>query len=216
MLPWGFFPPEEWKLWFLLLKLWDICIPVLCPLALSSVAFFIAGILLSLVNRCEPSSHGSPSWVRNITMLSVRAKRLSRILIMFFALGSSVRSSVLTLDSSEVLSFSLSLSLLFWVSISWESSVNEERGLTSRTSASLHLFSVLLFILLVVCLYRVESSSVGCRSRCRFRELYYVGTCEEVGDSLGSVFFEAFPLRGRTGIGFLENASAFTLIFPAL
>jgi len=48
-------------------------------LALPRVASFIAGTLLSLANRCEASSHESPSWDTNITMLSFRAKRLSWI-----------------------------------------------------------------------------------------------------------------------------------------
>jgi len=40
-------------------------------LALLSVASFMAEALLSLANRCEPSSHASPSRITNITMLSL-------------------------------------------------------------------------------------------------------------------------------------------------
>jgi len=84
-------------------------------LAFPRVAFFIVGILLSLANKCESSSHGSRSWIRNITMLSVRAKRLSQISIILFVLGSSVCSVLSRLNSSEALSSSLLLSLLFWI-----------------------------------------------------------------------------------------------------
>jgi len=62
--------------------------PCFMILALLRVASFIAGTLLSLVNRCEPSSYSSPSWVMNITMLFVHAKKLSQISIMLFVLGS--------------------------------------------------------------------------------------------------------------------------------
>jgi len=161
------------------------CIPVLWFSPFRGSCFFITGTLLFLiVNRCELSSHGSPSWVRNITMLSVCAKKLSWILIMLFVLESSVCMVLSMLDSSEMLSFSFSLSLLFWVLISWGPSVNEERGPTSRISMSLSILSeensYCCLFLLVVCLYRVESSSVGYRSQYRFGEFYYVGTCEGV------------------------------------
>jgi len=72
------------KLWFLLLGLWDIYILVLW-FSLSQGSF-IVGTLLA--NRCEPSSHGFPFCVTNITMLFFRARRLSRISTILFALGS--------------------------------------------------------------------------------------------------------------------------------
>jgi len=64
--------------------------------------------------------------------------------------------------------------------------------------------------LLAECLYRTGFYSVRYRSRCRLQEIYYVRIYE--GGSLESVFLEAS--RERTGIGFLESASA--LISPAL
>jgi len=106
-------------------------------LTLSRVASFIAGTLLSLANRCEPSLHDSPSWVTNITMLSSRTVTdfdhvvCVRIICLFlFKLG-----------SWEILSSSLSLSLLFCVSVSRGPSVNEKRGSIVRIFISLFTFS---------------------------------------------------------------------------
>jgi len=88
--------------------------PCFMTLALPRVTSFIAGTLLSLANRCEPSSYGSPFRVTNITLLSFRGKRLSRISIMF-VLGSYTCSVLSRLGSLETLSFSLSSSLLFCI-----------------------------------------------------------------------------------------------------
>jgi len=87
-----------------------------CFMTLAKVASFIAGTLLSLANRCEPSSHGSSSWITNITMLSFRTKAITDFDYVVYV--KIIYSILSRLNSSETLSSSLSLSLLFWISIS--------------------------------------------------------------------------------------------------
>jgi len=84
-------------------------------LTLPRLASFITETLLSLANRslAKSSSHGSPSCVTNITMLSFCAKRLSSISIMLFVLGLYAYSVLSKLGSSETFSSSLSLYYYF-------------------------------------------------------------------------------------------------------
>jgi len=110
MLPSRFFPPsfqKSGKFGFCNYKMpaslfYNSCFP-------ENRMFYCGDVV---VFRCE-SSHGSPSWVKNIIypLLSLRAKRLSRILIMLFVLGSFVCSVLLRLGSLETLSSSFSWSL---------------------------------------------------------------------------------------------------------
>jgi len=112
------------ELWFLLRYLRAIRYlhPYFMTLAFPRLASFIGGILLSLANRCESSmihmilesddSHDSSSY---ITMLFSRAKRLSQISIISFALRSYVCSIPSKLGTSETLLSSISLSLLFYL-----------------------------------------------------------------------------------------------------
>jgi len=114
-------------------------------------------------------------------MLFVRAKRLSRILIMFciriICLFGCI--DVGFFGSAFILALALAIVIILDIDfLSPLSTKNQSRHLGFPRRYAYSRYRCL--SLLVVCLYRVEPSSVGYRSRCRFREFYYVGTYEGV------------------------------------
>jgi len=83
-------------------------------LALPRIVSFITGILFFLDNKCELSSHGSPSWITNITMLLFTGGNYhyiytEEILTILFALYSYDYLFDFIKASSETLPSSLSL-----------------------------------------------------------------------------------------------------------
>jgi len=206
--PWEFFLREEWKLWFLLLGLWDILFyDFRSP---KSHIFYCGDLSSSLANRCELSSHSSPSWVTmlNIIMLSFHEKTLSQISIMLFVLGSYACSVLSRLGSLETLS--LSLSLLFCILVSWRSSVSEKQIDSSDFHITIYVFRrgfVALILSTVVYFFIIFASWVFISDWVSSDPLlvtmlpFEILLCRDLrwgSDSLALLFSEI--LRGRTGV----------------
>jgi len=196
--------------------------PCFMTLAFPEVAFLIVGARSSLVNRCAPSSHGSPSWVRNITAYYavcsceeaiagldyvVRARGaclLGYVSIQFF--GSFFHSPF---RCRYYFGYRFLEGLL--------SMEDQDRylGLLYRSAHSRYRFSFLLAVCSCVVWFPLVDLLVVSASPAGF---LLRGDLRRGGASLGSTFHETSPLegRGRTVSEFLESASAFRFIFPTL
>jgi hypothetical protein len=166
---------------------------------------------------CELSSHGSPSWVRNITMLFLRTRRLSRISIILFVLKSYASFILWKMGSSETLSSLLSLSLLICLLPFWGFSEKNEEGSSSRISAllpispegdSLCLSTVSLVVLVSLILYSGKVSSVSLSDTVSSFLIFLrlEGLAAWNKDWEESNFSDT--LKGKTDTGFLESAFA--------
>jgi len=185
--------------------------------AFSGVASFNTGILLSLSNRCEPSSHGSPGLQILQCYLFVQGRcdldfdYVVRIVCLF----NFIEAGFL----SDAFVFALAIAIILYIGsfCKWKVRIDSSDfhslfTFFEESSSRLFLVSLFVFVGWVLISDRISSGTLSVTVP-PFRNLLR-GDLQRGYCFLGSVFFKI--IRGRTDIGFLESASAFALIFSAL